>query len=235
MSVQQYLEDKKSGNQPLSSDLYRKLQEEILTGRLKAGGKLTETHICEKYKASRTPVREAIRQLEGEGLVELIPNRGAFVVGLSPQDISDILSMRSLLEVQATSWAAERITDHEMEQLKEIFDYMEYYTHRGDIEKMIRINAAFHQIIDQSSHNSIITRQLGTFQTYIQFASPDVCTLDTLNEILSEHQAIYHAIQSHDPKASELTMSEHLRRGYDRRQFIRALHPEKGEIHAPTV
>lgn len=216
MSVQQYLEGKKNTNQPLSNDLYAKLQEDILTGRLKIGSKLTEQHVCEKYKASRTPVREAIRQLEAEGLVRLIPNRGAFIIGLSPRDISDILMMRGSMEVQAADWAAERITDNELDQLTEIYEYMVFYTHKGDIEKMRSINAAFHQIIYQSSHNRILQRQLNMFQTYLKFAAPDQYTLESLNKILSEHQAIYNAILTHDPAASALAMQQHLRFGEER-------------------
>lgn len=216
MSVQQYLEGKKNTNQPLSNDLYAKLQEDILTGRLKIGSKLTEQHVCEKYRASRTPVREAIRQLEAEGLVRLIPNRGAFIIGLSPRDISDILMMRGSMEVQAADWAAERITDNELDQLTEIYEYMVFYTHKGDIEKMRSINAAFHQIIYQSSHNRILQRQLNMFQTYLKFAAPDQYTLESLNEILSEHQAIYNAILTHDPAASALAMQQHLQFGEER-------------------
>lgn len=216
MSVQQYLEGKKNTNQPLSNDLYAKLQEDILTGRLKIGSKLTEQHVCEKYRASRTPVRETIRQLEAEGLVRLIPNRGAFIIGLSPRDISDILMMRGSMEVQAADWAAERITDDELDQLTEIYEYMVFYTHKGDIEKMRSINAAFHQIIYQSSHNRILQRQLNMFQTYLKFAAPDQYTLESLNEILSEHQAIYNAILTHDPAASALAMQQHLQFGEER-------------------
>ena len=216
MSVQQYLEGKQDTNQPLSNDLYSKLQEDILTRRLKIGSKLTEQHVCTKYQASRTPVREAIRQLEADGLVRLIPNRGAFIIGLSPRDISDILIMRESMEVQAASWAAERITDKEIDQLTEIYEYMEFYTHKGDIEKMRSINAAFHQIIYQSSHNRILQRQLHMFQTYLKFAAPDQYTLESLQEILSEHQSIYSAILTHDPAASALSMQQHLLRGSER-------------------
>ncbi|MCH3955635.1 MAG: GntR family transcriptional regulator [Eubacterium sp.] len=226
MSVQQYLEGKKDSNQPLSNNLYAKLQEDILTGRIKAGGKLTEQHICEKYRASRTPVREAIRQLEAEGLVQLIPNRGAFVIGLTERDISDILMMRSSMEVQAADWAAERISDKELDQLTEIYEYMVFYTHKGDIEKMRSINAAFHKIIYQSSHNRILQRQLNMFQTYLKFAAPDQYTLESLNDILLEHRAIYSAIMTHDPAASSLAMRNHLQLGAERNHAASPAHEQ---------
>ena len=92
MSIIQYLEDGKTGNQPLSTNLYTELQEDVLTGKLKPGEKLTEQKICNEYKVSRTPVREALRQLEMDGLIENIPNRGAFVLGLSTQDLEDMFT-----------------------------------------------------------------------------------------------------------------------------------------------
>ncbi|MEG0662227.1 MAG: GntR family transcriptional regulator, partial [Anaerovoracaceae bacterium] len=140
----------------LSTDLSIRLKEDILSGRLKKDRKLTEQAICDEYKVSRTPVREALVQLEMEGLVESIPNRGAFVVGLSPQDKEDILTLRKIYEIQATRWAIERITDEEMEELEENFDFMEFYTMKKDIDKMLNINQIFHQMIYKSSHNRML-------------------------------------------------------------------------------
>ena len=116
MSIIQYLEDGKTSNQPLSTNLYSELQEDILTGKLKTGEKLTEQKICDEYKVSRTPVREALRQLEMDGLIENIPNRGAFVLGLSDQDIEDMYVLRKAYEIQAVRWAIERITEEELNE-----------------------------------------------------------------------------------------------------------------------
>ncbi|MEG2053208.1 MAG: GntR family transcriptional regulator, partial [Bacilli bacterium] len=96
----QYLDENKSTNQPLSTNLFNELQIDILSGKLKTGDKLTEKRICDEYKVSRTPVREALRQLEMDGLIENIPNKGAFVLGLSPQDIEDMHILRKVYEVQ---------------------------------------------------------------------------------------------------------------------------------------
>ena len=153
MSIIQYLEDGKTGNQPLSTNLYTELQEDVLTGKLKPGEKLTEQKICNEYKVSRTPVREALRQLEMDGLIENIPNRGAFVLGLSTQDLEDMFTLRKDYEIQAVRWAIERITEEEMQELEETFEFMEFYTMKNDINKMININTAFHQIIYMATHN----------------------------------------------------------------------------------
>ena len=164
MSIIQYLEDGKTSNQPLSTNLYSELQEDILTGKLKAGEKLTEQKICDEYKVSRTPVREALRQLEMDGLIENIPNRGAFVLGLSEQDIEDMYVLRKAYEIQAVRWAIERITEEEINELEETFEFMEFYTMKNDINKMLNINTAFHQIIYNATHNRILKQLLSSYQ-----------------------------------------------------------------------
>ena len=142
MPVFNYSDDKSSSNAPLSSVLFSRIQKDILTGDIRPGEKLTEQRICDRYKVSRTPVREALRQLEKESLIENIPNRGAFVIGFTNQDIIDMFELRSTYEVQAVRWAVERITDDEMEALEETFEFMEFYTMKKDIEKMLdsRVN-----------------------------------------------------------------------------------------------
>ena len=104
-------------NQPLSAGLYAELQKDILSGNLPDGSKLTEQTICKRYNVSRTPVREAFRQLEADGLIENIPNRGAFVTGLTRRDISDLFDLRILFEVQAVEWAIKRMSSEEIDRL----------------------------------------------------------------------------------------------------------------------
>ena len=88
-------------NQPLSNTLFVQIQKDILSGKLPANSKLTEQAVCRQYDVSRTPVREAFRQLESDGLIENIPNRGAYVIGLSSRDISDLFDLRRTFEVKA--------------------------------------------------------------------------------------------------------------------------------------
>ncbi|MBQ1401485.1 MAG: GntR family transcriptional regulator, partial [Firmicutes bacterium] len=110
MVLYKYSEDITNSSLPLSNNLYSMLQRDILMGKLKEGEKLTEQRLCDEYSVSRTPVREALRQLEINGLVENIPNRGSFVVGMSERDIRDIFDLRMVNEVQAVRWAIQRIT-----------------------------------------------------------------------------------------------------------------------------
>jgi GntR family transcriptional regulator, rspAB operon transcriptional repressor len=95
-----------------------------------------------------------------EGLVEMIPNRGAYVLGLSARDMDDMFILRKIYEVQAVRWAIERITDEEMAQLEETFDFMEFYTMKNDVEKMLNINVNFHQTIYKASHNRMLATSI---------------------------------------------------------------------------
>ena len=114
MVLYKFSDDTEISNAPLSTSLLGKIQKDILTGKLRPGQKLTEQELCKAYGVSRTPVREALRQLETDGLVENILNRGAFVVGMTEQDYRDMFELRKAYEVQAVKWAIERISDSEM-------------------------------------------------------------------------------------------------------------------------
>lgn len=213
MSVIDYLESDHNPNQPLSEDLHDKLREDILTGKLADREKLTEMNICNEYGISRTPVRDAIHQLEVEGLVETIPNRGAFVIGMTEQDIRDIFVLRAAGEIQAVRWAVQRITDDELDELDETFEFMEFYTMRNDIPKMININNAFHQIIYHATHNRLMIRQLSDYQAYIRNAVPsNYYASNYLRNVLSEHREIYEAIKSKDVEAGAQAMQNHMER-----------------------
>ena len=112
----------------LSTDLFSNLRKDILQGKFRQGDKLTEQQICDDYGVSRTPVREAFKQLELEGFIETVPNRGAFVVGFSAQDIEDMYELRKAYEVLAVKWAIERISKDEFEKLEEARLYAKVQT-----------------------------------------------------------------------------------------------------------
>ena len=205
-------------NVPISTNLYSQLQRDILTGKLKNGQKLTEQVICEEYNVSRTPVREALRQLESEGLVENILNRGSFVVGLSKQDFEDIFELRKIYEIQAVKWAIERITDEQMEALDETFEFMEFYTLRNDIDKMLTINEGFHQIIYNASHNRMLQQLLSSYQTYLKYLRKDEeYPDDYLAIVLEEHRQIFKAFIEKDVEAGAEAMEQHISNSKTRR------------------
>lgn len=200
---------------PLAENLYAQIQMDIIKGLLPAGRKLTEQSLCEQYKVSRTPVREALRQLEIEGLVENIPNRGAFVVGFTSQDIKDMYELRKTYELQAVKWAIERMTDEELEELGEIFEFMEFYTHKKDVDKMLTINSNFHQLIYAASRNKMLKQVLSSYQLYIKYSrNINAYDADYLNTVLKEHRAIYEAFLKRDATAALKAMEAHTENSY---------------------
>lgn len=217
MVLYKHSDDPKS-NAPISSNLFSQLQKDILTGKLKPGQKLTEQAICKEYKVSRTPVREALRQLETEGLVENILNRGAFVVGLSQQDFEDMFELRKIYEVQAVKWAIQRISDEEMDALEETFEFMEFYTLRNDVDKMLTINAGFHQIIYEASHNRMLQQLLSSYQTYLKYrCQEDIYAGNYLTTVLEEHRMIFKAFTEKDAEAGAEAMERHISNSKKRR------------------
>ena len=186
---------------PLAINIFIKLREEILQGLLKNGEKLTEQRICNKYNVSRTPVREAFRLLEQEGLIEMIPNRGAFVTGFGDQDVADMYEMRKVYEVLAFEWAVERITPEELEEIKNAYELMEFYTHKKEYEKTSEQNTHFHELIYKASHNRLLTQILTSYQYYTkQFKVGSEANYDHMDDLLEEHYEILQSLETKDAK-----------------------------------
>lgn len=197
--------------QPLSAGLYTELQTGILSGAIPDGSKLTEQSVCKQYKVSRTPVREAFRQLEADGLLENIPNRGAFVTGLSRRDISDLFDLRSMFEVQAVEWAIKRMSDEDIELLSETVEFMEFYTLKDDVEKVLNFNSQFHSIIYSGTQDRLIQKTLAIYQTYLKYSAPEkTFSGDYLKTVLEEHRAIYDAFENRNVAAGRKAMEYHM-------------------------
>lgn len=205
-------------NQPLSAGLYQEIQKDILSGIIPSDTKLTEQAVCKKYNVSRTPVREAFRQLEADGLIENIPNRGAFVTGLTKRDISDLFDLRALFEIQAVEWAIKRMTAEDIESLRETVDFMEFYTLKDDIDKVLSFNSQFHSIIYAGTKDRMIQKTLSTYQTYLRHSAPaSNYTGDYLKTLLEEHQAIFNAVESGNTAAGRKAMEYHMEQSKLRR------------------
>jgi len=201
----------------LGADLLDKLRIEILSAQLRPGEKLTEISVCENYGVSRTPVREALGHLEAEGLIEMIPNRGAFVIGLTKDDIHDLYTLRSQNEMQAVRWAVERRTKEEMEAIEESFDFMRYYTKRGDSDRMRTINAGFHRRISAASHNRLLIDSLLRIQNYLLYSSFVLpCREADLDVIFSEHKEVFSSFKADDPEAGAMAMKKHIENSHFR-------------------
>ena len=211
MDILQQIKQEKKKPKSLPDLIYNELLKDILTGKIKADSRLNESVICKKFNASRTPVREAFRRLEMDGLVEYIPNRGEFARGFSETEIKDMLVMRSDLEVRAVNWVIERITEEEEKELSALFKYMEFYTMKNDIQKMIDINYAFHKLLYKYTHDNLIEKTLNSYQTYTNYCCPpNYFARNYLANVLEEHRKIYRAIMQKDSAAATKAMQQHM-------------------------
>lgn len=174
---------------------------DILTGVLRPGQRIIEQELCEKFGMSRTPIREILSRLAAGGLIELIPNRGAFVAGITERDVDDIFYMKSLLYPQCVKWAIERITEEEFAMLDETFSFMEFYTATEDLEKMQKINRGFEAIIYDACHNKEMEATLLKYDFIIRYANLDIkYPLNYLSTVLEEHRAIFEAFRARKPE-----------------------------------
>lgn len=170
-----------------------------------------ELKLAEEYGVSRTPIREALLQLESEGLVKYEPNRGIIVLGISQQDIQDIYAIRRLIEGLAAFWAASRITPEEIEKIAETIDMIEFYTGKGDVEQVTNLDATLHYQILEASKSRPLKQALGCFNHHVQQArTVSLKKPGRLEESLQEHKAILHALKERNPEQAQKAMNTHV-------------------------
>ncbi|NCB41281.1 MAG: GntR family transcriptional regulator [Clostridia bacterium] len=204
----------------LPQDLFNKLRDDIIKGNIPSGSKLTEHRICKEYDVSRTPVREAFQKLELDGLIHIIPNRGAFVIGITEQDIEDMYELREAYEAIAIKWAIERITEEEFEELEEAYDIMEFYTQKGEADKMLQINMHFHNLIYKATKNRMLQHVLSSYQVYTKNTKVSSEYIrEYLNEVLEEHRDIFLAFKAKDKSAATWAATQHMKHGKRRAGF----------------
>ena len=127
MSIKEF-----SNSFSLTDEIADIVRERILKGEYEIGEKIKENQIATELRVSRTPIREAFKLLENEGLIDYIPNRGCFAKGFTKQDVEDIYAVREALEEMAVRWAVARITEDEIKEMEEQCDLMEFYTRKKD-------------------------------------------------------------------------------------------------------
>jgi GntR family transcriptional regulator, rspAB operon transcriptional repressor len=195
----------------LADEIAGKIRDKILKGEYGIGEKINESQLAEELRVSRTPVREAFKQLETEGLMESIPNRGSFALGFSKQDLEDIYSVRAAVEGLAVRWAAARITPEEITMLQDEYDIMEFYTRKKNSRRVMESNKRFHEIVYHASRSRFLIQILTSYQEYIQQSKKvNVYCGDNLDEILKEHLEIFRALRIRDADKAQEKILVHL-------------------------
>lgn len=195
----------------LSSKIFNILRDNILDGKYSYNEKLIETKLADELGVSRTPVREALKQLELEGLVENIPNRGVIVKGISKQDIGDIYTIRMAIEGIAAEWAILRMSDDDFSKLKEVYELMEFYTFKKDVAKISELNTKFHEIIYKATQSRYLEQVLKDFQYYIKSTrNKSLKTPGRLESALKEHKLILEAFLEKDTTRAKQFLIDHI-------------------------
>lgn len=205
------IDDGNKNKKSLTNLIFEKVRDDILNDVYTLGDKLVESKLADELGVSRTPVREALKQLELDGLVESIPNRGVIVKGLSDQDIYDIYSVRISIESIAAELAVERMTPEDLKELTDICDLMEFFTMKNDSAKIFELNTQFHEKIYSCTKSRYLEHILKDFQIFIKSTRLEsLKTKGRLEIALSEHKAILEAFKSHDKEAAKEAISKHI-------------------------
>jgi DNA-binding GntR family transcriptional regulator len=195
----------------LTTKVFRYLRDGIIEGRYQSGDYLVETKLAEELGVSRTPIREALKQLELEDLAESIPNRGVRVKGISQEDIDDIYTIRHHLEGLAAYWAAQRIRQEQLDQLAEIVELMELYTRRNDSANLARLDSEFHEIIFTASNSRTLKHILLNLHQNAQHArQSSLMSPVRVPKSLEEHKGIFAALEAHDADEAKYRMEQHI-------------------------
>lgn len=194
----------------LSEQVFERLENEILTGVYQRGEVLTEMHLVSDLGVSRTPVREALRRLEQEHIIE-VTSRGILILGVTEQDLEDIFSIRLKIEGMASYHAALRITDEELNELRETLELQEFYVTKQDPDRIKTMDSRFHQLIYRFCGSTVLCDTLMPLHKKVQkYRRASVENHARAQQSAQEHRAIYEAIAAHDADLAAKYTYDHI-------------------------
>lgn len=211
---------------PLRDVVFNTLRKAILKGELKPGERLMEIALAERLGVSRTPVREAMRKLELEGLVVMIPRRGAQVANITEKDLNDVLEVRIALENLSIENACARMTEEQLAELwKAAKDFEATMAEEGNLVKLAEADVAFHEVIYKSSDNRRLNQVLNNLREQIyRYRVEYLKDEETRNLLVKEHEEIYEAIRNRDVKQAQEISYQHIEN--QREAIIRSIREE---------
>ena len=197
--------------QPLREVVCETLRDAVRRGVLKPGERLMEIQLAEELGVSRTPVREAIRKLEMEGYVIMMPRRGTYIADLSIRDINEVFEIRTSLESLASALAADRITEDELEKLQRLLVQIGTHIKSGDMESIVRTDTEFHDLLYQASRNTRLVGIISNLREQLtRFRTTSMSFPGRLKATLEEHRKIVEAIAQGDEKAARKAAEHHM-------------------------
>lgn len=196
---------------PLRDVVFTTLRQAILRGELKPGERLMEIQLANKLGVSRTPIREAIRKLELEGLVLMIPRKGAEVAEITEKNLRDVLEVRESLEVLAVQLACERMTEEELEVLKEAAQAFEAVIESNDITKIAEADVSFHDVVYNATNNQRLIQLLNNLREQMyRYRVEYLKRSEARPNILREHEALIGFIEARDKEQASENICKHI-------------------------
>lgn len=197
---------------PLREVIFDSLRNAIIMGELRPGERLMEIQFAKKMGVSRTPVREAIRKLELEGLVVMMPRKGAYVADLSTKDIMDVLEVRSAMDGLASALAAKRATKDEIKSLGNVIKQFEQYMEENNVKGLIEKDIEFHEIIYIASRNEKILQIATNLKDQIhRFRVVYLKDYSSTKGLVKEHNEIYQAIKDGNEEQARNLADTHIK------------------------
>ena len=196
---------------PLRDVVFNTLRQAILRGELKPGERLMEIQLANKLGVSRTPIREAIRKLELEGLVLMIPRKGAEVAEITEKNMRDVLEVRKALEELAVQLACEKITAEEIEEMKKAAEEFRMILKNKDITEIAEADVRFHDIIYMATDNQKLILLLNNLREQMYRYRVEYLKREDAHEtLLAEHERIIETIEKRDKEEAMKAVSRHI-------------------------
>ncbi len=197
--------------QPLGDVVFQTLRRAIITGELGPGERLMETKLADKLGVSRTPIREAIKKLEQEGLVIMIPRKGAQVAQFTEKDIKDVLEVRAALEALAARLACQRMDDRDFLKLQLAIAEYNYAAKQNDLEMMIEKDVEFHDIICNATENDKLISMFNSLKEQVnRYRIAYLKNEEEDNTVEEEHNSILEALKNKDEALASKLASQHI-------------------------
>ena len=196
---------------PLRDVVFQTLRQAILRGELKPGERLMEIHLANRLGVSRTPIREAIRKLELEGLVTMIPRRGAEVAQITEKSMNDVLEVRRAMDALCVELACDRITDEELEALKKACEGFEQAVKTRDAKKIAQADVALHDIIVQATGNKRLIQLVNNLSEQMyRYRFEYIKDFSQHEKLVEEHRIIYESIVKKDRETASTAAKLHI-------------------------
>lgn len=198
-------------NRPIRDIAYEQLKHAIITGQIPAGSRIVETAYADKLHISRTPLREALRKLEKDGLVEYVLHRGVVVRAFTIEDIEEIFTIRNAMMMLLLPSIAENVTEEALGRLRDILKEMDIAQEQADAEKLAVLNRTFHGTIEHLSPKLRILRVIDSQEEYVnRFSALTIASIVRRSTAHQEHHEMVELLEKRDLEGLKKLMEHHL-------------------------